>query len=64
VARVRDIKTELTSAMREELKKKFAPYGVVIEQVNIMNVILPRDLRVALMNTTNHDVFLQRQVKF
>jgi AAA15 family ATPase/GTPase len=36
---------------------------VVIEQVNIMNVILPRDLRIALMHTTNYDVFLQQQVK-
>jgi len=63
VSRVRDIKTELTSAMKQELQKKFAPYGVVIEQVNIMNVILPRDLRIALMHTTNYDVFLQKQVK-
>lgn len=49
--------------MKQELQKKFAPYGVVIEQVNIMNVILPRDLRIALMHTTNYDVFLQKQVK-
>ena len=58
VNRVRDIKTELTSAMMNELSTKFSPYGVVIEQVNIMNVILPRDLRVALMHTTNYDVYL------
>ena len=38
-------------------------YGVVIEQVNIMNVIIPKDLRVALMATTNYDVYLQKQVK-
>jgi predicted site-specific integrase-resolvase len=28
-----------------------------------MNVIIPRDLRVALMATTNYDVYLQKQVK-
>jgi len=28
-----------------------------------MNVILPRDLRIALMHTTNFDVYLQKQVK-
>jgi len=28
-----------------------------------MNVILPRDLRIALMYTTNFDVYLQKQVK-
>jgi len=60
VSRVRDIKTELTTAMCQALSEKFAPYGVIIEQVNIMNVILPRDLRIALMYTTNFDVFLQK----
>jgi hypothetical protein len=42
---------------------RFKEYGVVIEQVNIMNVIIPRDLRLALMATTNYDVYLQKQVK-
>jgi hypothetical protein len=46
------------------LKEKFSIYGVVIEQVNVMNVILPRDLRVCLMETTNYDVYLQKQVKW
>ena len=41
--------------MSNQLGKKFAPYGVIIEQVNIMNVILPRDLREFLMYTTNYD---------
>lgn len=63
VGRVRDIKTELTTQMTADLQKKFEPYGVVIEQVNIMNVILPVDLRFALMQTTTFDVFLQKQVK-
>ena len=31
--------------------------------MNIMNVIIPRDLRIALMATTNYDVYLQKQVK-
>lgn len=42
---------------------KFAPYGVVIEQVNIMFVVLPIDLRFCLMDTTSKDVLLQKQVK-
>lgn len=29
-----------------------------------MNVILPRDLRICLMETTNYDVYLQKQVKW
>jgi hypothetical protein len=28
-----------------------------------MNVILPKDLRESLQNTTNYDVYLQKQVK-
>jgi uncharacterized membrane protein YqiK len=63
VSRVRDIKTELTTSMMAELQAKFNPYGVVIQQVNIMNVILPIDLRFSLMQTTTFDVFLQKQVK-
>lgn len=31
VQRVRDIKTELTSQLKDALQKKFNPYGVVIE---------------------------------
>lgn len=58
VQRVRDIKTELTSELLNELAKKFSDYGVVIEQVSIMNVILPRDLRLALQATTSFDVHL------
>jgi len=46
--------------MKAELQKRFNDYGVVIEQVNIMNVILPRDLRICLMETTNYDVYLQK----
>ena len=60
---VRDIKTELTHNLQSDLKEKFIVYGVVIEQVNIMNVILPKEMRVSLMATTNYDVYLQMQVK-
>jgi membrane protease subunit (stomatin/prohibitin family) len=63
VSRIRDIKTELTTELLSTLQMRFKEYGVVIEQVNIMNVIIPRDLRIALMATTNYDVYLQKQVK-
>lgn len=49
--------------MHQDLQKSFSDYGVYIEQVNIMNVIMPRDLREFLMHTTNYDVYLQKQVK-
>jgi len=58
VSRVRDIKTELTTHMRDQLQQKFEPYGITIESVTVMNVILPRDLREFLMHTTNYDVYL------
>ena len=60
---VRDIKTELTIEMQRLLHAKFLPYGVVIDQVNCMNIVLPRDLREYLQHTTNYDVYLQKQVK-
>jgi len=46
-----------------QLIEKFYVYGVVIEQVNIMKVFLPADLRYALSATTTYDVWLQKQVK-
>lgn len=52
------MKSEMTLDILVNLKKVFEPYGVVIEQVNVMNVVLPVDLRFALMQTTNFDVFL------
>jgi hypothetical protein len=64
VNRVRDIKMELTQAMLNELNQIFNEFGVYIENVIIMNVIIPKDLRQALSDTTNYDVKLQNQYKF
>jgi hypothetical protein len=58
VARVRDIKTELTLEILTKISKKFEPYGVVIDQINCMNIVLPKDLREFLQHTTNYDVYL------
>lgn len=55
---IRDIKTELTTEMQRQLHEKFLPYGVVVDQVNCMNIVLPRDLREYLQHTTNYDVYL------
>jgi regulator of protease activity HflC (stomatin/prohibitin superfamily) len=63
VARIRDAKTEMTVELVENLREKFKIYGVVIESVNIMTIIIPEDLRTALMQTTGYDVYLQKQVK-
>ena len=53
----------MTSQICHEMGEKFKPYGVVIEQVNVMYVLLPKDIRDVLMHTTQNDVYLQRQVK-
>jgi len=50
--------------MKDGLNKKFNSFGVYIEKVNVTNVIIPIDLRLALQQTTAYDVFLQNQVKF
>ncbi len=45
--------------MKEELNKRFNALGVYIEKVNVTNVIIPKDLRIALQQATAYDVFLQ-----
>lgn len=47
----------------EELNRRFNEFGVYIEKVNVMRVIMPKDLRIALSQATAYDVFLQNQVK-
>jgi hypothetical protein len=61
--RIRDVKSEMTNSVLRLLYAKFIPYGVVIELINIMAVVLPIDLRFALNAATNYDVYLQKQVK-
>lgn len=64
VYRIRDIKSELTLQMMEELNNRFNKLGVYIEQVTVINVVVPKDLRVALETATTYDVLLQNQMKF
>jgi len=45
VYRIRDVKTELTTQICQEMNAKFMPYGVYIDQVNIMYIVLPIDMR-------------------
>lgn len=60
VHRIRDVKTELTTQICMEMNAKFMPYGVYIDQVNIMYIVLPIDMRQVLSGTTVTDVQLQR----
>ena len=60
VQKIRDVKTEMTQTILHQLIEKFKIYGVVIEQVNIMKVFLPADLRYSLSATTTYDVWLQK----
>lgn len=64
MSKIRDIKSELTQTLMDDLNMRFNSYGVYIEQVNVMNVIIPRDLRYALQTATTFDVLLQQQVKY
>lgn len=64
VVRIRDIKQELTAQMMCELNQRFNNYGVYIDQTNVSNVIIPKDLRIALSQATTYDVLLQNQVRF
>lgn len=64
VSKIRDIKSELTSTLKSDLDIRFNKYGVYFEQVNVINVIIPKDLRYALQQATTFDVLLQQQVKY
>ena len=61
--RIRDVKSEMTTSVLKLLYAKFIGYGVVLELINIMAVVLPPDLRKYLQYATNYDVYLQKQVK-
>ena len=43
-----------------ELNARFNSFGVYVEQVNVMNVIIPKDLRIALQQATAYDVFFTK----
>jgi uncharacterized membrane protein YqiK len=58
IAKVHDVKSEITQVVLKNLYAKFIVYGVVIECVNIMAVVIPEDLRLALNFVTNYDVYL------
>ena len=58
VNKIRDIKSELTSTLMDDLNLRFNQFGVYIQQVNVMNVIIPSDLRNALQTATTFDVLL------
>jgi hypothetical protein len=49
--------------MQADMNKSFNPFGVYIESVVIMRVIIPRNLRHALSQTTAFDVHLQNQIE-
>ncbi|CDW76814.1 UNKNOWN [Stylonychia lemnae] len=63
VESVRELKSEVAHQMVEELNMRFNKYGVYVTSCSIFNVIIPKDLRIALQQATTYDVFLQNQVK-
>lgn len=40
------MKTETTEHILEILRPKYAIYGVVLEQINIEKIIIPKNLRI------------------
>lgn len=63
VTKVRDVKSELTTNMIADLNAKFNEFGVYIEHVVIMNVVMPTELRASLQATTAYDAYLQNHIK-
>ncbi len=48
VSQIRDLKSEIAHEMLSELNRRFSTFGVYFESVSIPNVIVPKDLRIAL----------------
>jgi regulator of protease activity HflC (stomatin/prohibitin superfamily) len=63
VSQIRDVKYEMTHEMISELNRRFNKYGVYFEAVFVSNIIVPKDLRTALSDTTKYDVKLQNEIK-
>lgn len=63
VNQVRDLKSEITLELVSDLNQRFNKYGVYVESSTVTNVIVPKDLRIALQQATTYDVFLQNQVR-
>ena len=57
--KVRDLESGMLTTVRQILAEKFQIYGVIIEQVNIMTIIIPKTMRMNLSQTTQYDVMLQ-----
>lgn len=60
---MRDLESDKLHSVRDILATKFEAYGVMIEQVNICTVIIPKTMRIDLTLTTEYDVKLQFQDK-
>ena len=48
VAMIRDLKSDVSHELLSDLNRKFANYGVYVLNVSVVNVIIPKDLRIAL----------------
>ena len=49
--------------MLSSLNDKFNEFGIYFEDVVVMNVRLPGELRYSLQTSTTYDVHLQNQIK-
>lgn len=58
VRHIRDLRSEMAHKLKDDLNSKFIHLGVYFEIVIIKNVVIPRDLRIALEQTTTYDVHL------
>jgi hypothetical protein len=63
VNRIRDIQSELSGNIVDEMNEKFNEFGVFIENMVIMSVQIPSELRQVLHETTSFDVKLQNSLK-
>lgn len=63
VSKIRDLQSELNIDIMDDMNRKFNEFGVYIENLVIMTIVVPSRLREALHDTTCYDVKLQNALK-
>jgi hypothetical protein len=63
VSKIRDIASEFSTGIVEDMNSKFNEFGVYVEHMVIMTVVVPEMLNKTLHQSTSYDVKIQNSIK-
>ena len=63
VSKIRDIASEFSAGIVDDMNTKFNEFGVYIEHMIIMTVVVPEMLNKTLAQSTGYDVKIQNSIK-